>query len=289
MHFFKIFSILLSIVVLSIHVANATGDSIGFDTTSRLHKALFDSIKIDNEVEVRQIIAFGADVNYRYEGSKTPLMVASELGKTKSVKTLLELGSKHELKSTEDMTALDYARKNKHAAISNTLEALTVSQPTQTKRQIITTIQYYLNRLGYVAGNLDGIYGTKTRNSLKQFSRDFNQNFPVEISERQIEEIVNQTVLISKTTSNEPQLSKEELKKRNSKTVKSSKPPRRNLSICGWFILLYSVLDRLFSHHKSLVYENDKNRISHRLYLDHLHNNKKPYRHIQRHILHPIE
>ncbi len=191
MHCFKKYSIILSILVLTMNVVYATGGSIGLDTTSRLHEALYDSIKMDNETEVRQIIAFGADVNYRYEGSKTPLMVASELGKTTLVLTLLELGSKHDLKSTEDMTALDYARKNKHTAISNTLEALTIPQPVQTKRQIITTIQYYLNRLGYVAGDLDGIYGAKTRNSLEQFSRDFNQSFPIEVSENQIEVLFN--------------------------------------------------------------------------------------------------
>ncbi|NNC67458.1 MAG: peptidoglycan-binding protein, partial [Gammaproteobacteria bacterium] len=57
--------------------------------------------------------------------------------------------------------------------------------------QLIATIQLYLNRLGYIAGDVDGIYGDKTRTSLKQFSIDFKQNYLAEISERQIETLFN--------------------------------------------------------------------------------------------------
>ncbi len=156
-----------------------------------LYESLYNAIEMDSDNEITQFIAFGADINHRYSGGKTPLMFASSFGSTKSVHALLKLGAKIKLKSNEGMTALDYARNNNQASTLAALQSYTTSQQSQPKRQMITTIQFYLNRLGYIAGDLDGVYGKKTRTSLRQYSKDSKQAFPAEISERQIEALFN--------------------------------------------------------------------------------------------------
>ncbi len=156
-----------------------------------LYESLLSAIEMDSVSEIKQFIVFGADVNHRYAGGKTPLMLASSFGNTKSIQTLIELGAKIELKSDDGMTAFDFAQKNNQSSALTALQNSTIPQQIQSNREMITTIQFYLNRLGYIAGDIDGIYGNKTRISLRQFSKDSNQPFPAEVSERQIEALFN--------------------------------------------------------------------------------------------------
>ncbi len=155
--------------------------------TIGLYESLYNAIKMDSENEVKQFIAFGAEVDYRYKGGKTPLMHASSLGSISAVLTLLEHGANADLVSNENMTALDYARKANDENIFAILQVSAMPKETRSERQLITTIQFYLNRLGYIAGDIDGIFGSKTKKSLRQFSIEHKQPFAPEISSRQIE------------------------------------------------------------------------------------------------------
>ena len=152
-----------------------------------LHDSLYSAIKMDSENEIKQFIAFGAEVDYRYKGGKTPLMHASRLGSINAVLTLIELGANVDLVSKENMTALDYARNANDKNISAILLVSALPKEVYSRRQQISTIQLYLNRLGYVAGDIDGIFGAKTKQSLRQFSIEHEQSFAPEISSRQIE------------------------------------------------------------------------------------------------------
>ena len=161
----------------------------------------------------QQFVAFGADINYRYEDGKTPLMLASSMGSISTVRSLLELGANINLVSKEKMTALDYARGINNQSIISLLHTDKKQvTPQLSDNELIATIQLYLNRLGYIAGDVDGIYGNKTRISLKQFSIDFEQNYRVEISERQIETLFNAMSgnEIAKTTKPADRISKKE-------------------------------------------------------------------------------
>ena len=182
MPFVKISVIFFSIFVLmQIALPFETNKTIG------LYESLYNAIEMDNGNEVRQFIAFGADVDYRYKGGKTPLMHASSLGSLNAVITLLELGANIDLVSKEDLTAIDYARNANDENILAILQVSVTPKEVQSQRQLIATIQFYLNRLGYIAGDIDGVFGIKTRKSLRQFSIDHKQPFTPEISSRQIE------------------------------------------------------------------------------------------------------
>lgn len=144
---------------------------------------------MDSANEVEQLIAFSADINHHYESAITPLMHASSMGSINTVGILLKLGADTDLISKEDMTAIDFAHKTNDKNIITILQANHDPEETPSEKQLITTIQFYLNRLGYVAGNVDGFFGAKTRNSLKQFSIDYKQNFAIEVSPRQVERL----------------------------------------------------------------------------------------------------
>ena len=152
-----------------------------------IYESLYSAIEMDSANEVEQLIAFGADINHRYESAITPLMYASSMGSINTVDILLKLGADIDLTSKEDMTAIDFAHKANDKNIITFLQTNYPAEETPSERQLITTIQFYLNRLGYVAGNVDGFFGTKTRKSLKQFSIDYKQAFAIEVSPRQIE------------------------------------------------------------------------------------------------------
>jgi len=157
-----------------------------------IYASLYSAIKMDSADEGKQFISFGADINYRYEDGKTPLMLASSMGSTRSVLSLIELGANPNLTSKQGMTALDYARNVNNQSIIAILQTDKPQAPSlSTENQLITTIQFYLNRLGYIAGDVDGVYGSKTKNSLKQFAIDFSQPYRVEISDRQVETLFN--------------------------------------------------------------------------------------------------
>lgn len=80
-----------------------------------LYESLYSAIEMDRANEVEQFIHFGAEINHRFDGNKTPLMIASQIGSISVVRTLLELGADPNLVSAENLTALDYA-KNKNDA-----------------------------------------------------------------------------------------------------------------------------------------------------------------------------
>ena len=98
-------------------VTNDTQESI-----PSIYTSLYDAIKTDRAYEVKKFIEFGADINHRYEGAKTPLMLASSIGSIGVVKVLLELGADHSLISEENMTAMDYAIKSNNKFIIAVLE-----------------------------------------------------------------------------------------------------------------------------------------------------------------------
>jgi ankyrin repeat protein len=197
----KILFISILIITASSHITLAaetislTSNS-AYDNKRQLiismYESLYSAIEMDSAHEVQQFVAFGADINYRYEDGKTPLMLASSMGSTNTVRSLLALGANMNLVSKEKMTALDYARETNNQSIIALLHTDKTQVTTQlSDNELIATIQLYLNRLGYIAGDVDGIYGDKTRISLKQFSIDFEQNYLAEISERQIETLFN--------------------------------------------------------------------------------------------------
>lgn len=113
------------IVLVTLAIVNSnqvysleTGENISTSIQSTNHQffisiydLLHDAIGEDNPLEVEMFIEFGADINYRYENGKTPLMIASSMGSKLAVKTLLTLGANSKLRSKHDMTALDYANQ----------------------------------------------------------------------------------------------------------------------------------------------------------------------------------
>ena len=60
-----------------------------------------------------------------------------------------------------------------------------------TNKPLIKEIQYYLHKLGYNPGPIDGLLGKKTTNALKRFSSNKHPNHPAEISHRQVEILKN--------------------------------------------------------------------------------------------------
>jgi ankyrin repeat protein len=151
-----------------------------------LYDAFRDAIEMDNFSEVKQFINFGVDVNYRYDDSKTPLMIASAWGSVRVVRTLLKLGADADLKSSDKMTALDYANRGNDKFIIALLK-----NNSYIDKPLIKEIQFYLHKLGYNPGPVDGLLGNKTSSALKKFSRNTHKNHPAEISHRQVEILKN--------------------------------------------------------------------------------------------------
>ncbi|QMU60353.1 MAG: hypothetical protein GKR92_01045 [Gammaproteobacteria bacterium] len=180
-----------------------------------MYESLYNAIEMDSASEVEQLIAFGANIDHRNKAGITPLMLASSMGSINTVGMLLKLGADTDLTSKEGMKAIDFAHKANDRKIITILQANHTPEETSSERQLITTIQFYLNRLGYIAGNIDGVYGVKTRKSLKQFSIDYKQNFAIEISSRQVEtlfhamSLTNPIDIAGKEVSEESNLSEE--------------------------------------------------------------------------------
>lgn len=173
-----IFTTLLNIACIS----NAYSQSVNLN----LYDAFYDAIEMDNYSEVKQFIEFGVDVNHRYDGGKTPLMIASEWGSVRTARTLLMLGADTDLKSSDKMTALDYANLGNDKFIIALLK-----NNSYTDKPLIKEIQFYLKKLGYNPGPIDGLLGDKTSNALKSFSNNNHQNHPAEISHKQVEILKN--------------------------------------------------------------------------------------------------
>lgn len=89
---------------------------------SDIYDSLYSAIEMDRANEVKQFIAFGADIDHRYKGEKTPLMLASSMGSISVVKVLLELGANQYLKSEENMNAIDYAQVNNNKFVVAVLQ-----------------------------------------------------------------------------------------------------------------------------------------------------------------------
>jgi len=142
----------------------------------------YKAIEMDNFNEVKQFVSIGADVDHRYNAGLTPLMLASILRSNRTLRILLELGADYEAKSNEGKTALDYAiiNKDKHSI------SLLKANPGM-NYELIKEIQYYLTKLGYKPGPIDGLLGKKTTHSLKQFCKKTKQQKPAEISYKQVE------------------------------------------------------------------------------------------------------
>jgi hypothetical protein len=151
-----------------------------------LYDAFYDAIEMDSFLEVKQFINFGVDVNYQYEGGKTPIMIASESGSVRVAVTLLTLGADTDLKSNNKMTALDYANRGNDKFIIALLK-----NNSYANKPLIKEIQFYLHKLGYNPGPIDGLLGNKTSSALKNFSSNTHPNHPAEISRRQVEILKN--------------------------------------------------------------------------------------------------
>lgn len=131
----KLFVAVSLIVITNLNTSLAE-DRIEPASDISLYESLYDAISMDNEKEVKLFVAFGADIDHRYEGAKTPLMLASNFGSIGAVRALLELGANPYLKSDEDMTAMDYADKNNDEFIVAVLKAKDISN---TSENIIST------------------------------------------------------------------------------------------------------------------------------------------------------
>jgi len=107
----KLFIAVSILVITNLNISFAA-DNIEPASNISLYESLYDAIKMDSEKEVKQFIAFGADIDHRYEGAKTPLMLASSMGSIGAVRALLTLGANRYLKSEEGMTAMEYADEN---------------------------------------------------------------------------------------------------------------------------------------------------------------------------------
>lgn len=175
----KFISSLLIIACIScIHAQENASHSIGSD----LYESFIGAIEMDSFLEIKQFVEFGVDINHRYNNDKTPLMLATIMGSGRSLSVLLELGADVDIKSAEGKTALDYAEINGDKFIISMLKA----NPGQ-DHTLIKEIQFYLNKLGYKAGPIDGLLGDKTTNALKRFTERTRQKRPAEISYRQVE------------------------------------------------------------------------------------------------------
>lgn len=191
-----IFTSLLLTVILHIVVEaegnNSSNNNLIVDTRSiSIYQSLYSAIEMDSANEVKQFIAFGADINHRYEDEKTPLMLASNMGSIDAIHALLELGANPDLVSVENMTAMDYAKKNGDHLIIAALNINNHATKADPEIILIRKIQFLLGRLGYDAGEVDGDYGKRTKQSLENFTIGTNQTYPAEISNRQVESLKN--------------------------------------------------------------------------------------------------
>ena len=231
---------------------------ISSDETVDLSEAFYYAIESNNVDDIKILASAGADVNQRFDGSKTPLMIAADLGNIDAVTTLLDLNANVNLKSNDNKTALDFANASGHKYIAAVLKPRTIVSNRLTK-----DIQRYLSKLGYSPGYIDGIYGSRTKRALKRYAKEYNQQFEPQISTLQLDALKytyndlisnrktdspaqKQVVAvpashISSNTTSEKDLSastSEELNKTNQKTlasvsntrtISSKSAPRKNI------------------------------------------------------------
>ena len=190
----------LLILLPHVSVATENNDSIKSSVTesepsliTSIYESLYSAIEMDSSNEIKQFISFGADVNHRYIGEKTPLMLASSMGSIETIQALLQLGANPNLVSAENMTAMDYAEVTGDNLIIAALYSNTATAKAEAESEtiLIKKIQFLLGRLGYNAGEVDGDYGKRTQQSLANFAEDTKQTYPTELSTRQVESLKN--------------------------------------------------------------------------------------------------
>lgn len=137
----KILFIAVSIFVIANVNILFAADSVAPSSGINMYESLLDAIKMDSEKEVIQFIAFGAYIDHRYEGEKTPLMLASSMGSIGAVRALLELGANPHLKSNEGMTAIDYAHKNNYRFITAVLKVKNDTITNKIQPEDIVTVE----------------------------------------------------------------------------------------------------------------------------------------------------
>jgi len=71
---------------------------------------------------IRDLLASGANVNFRDEHGNTPLMEAARNGHDDCVRTLLDAGANWRLKNEDGRTALMLARQNSHEDATRVLQ-----------------------------------------------------------------------------------------------------------------------------------------------------------------------
>ncbi len=182
-HFSK-YVLFVFILYTPFHKALATNESESIN--HNLYNAFYSAITSDSFIEIKEFLQFGIDLNHKYNGDLTPLMIAANFESERSVKTLIDLGANTELVSKEKMTALDYAEKTNNKAIISILQRYSFNN-----KPLVKEIQYYLKILNYNTGKIDGVLGRKTVSALKKFAKDTKQAHPAEISQRQVEILKN--------------------------------------------------------------------------------------------------
>ncbi len=184
----KLFIFVFIILVSHLFVASTAEENEKQNQKISLYESLYDAIVMDSEIEVTQFIAFGADIDYRYqsEKGKTPLMIAATIGSIGAVRTLIKLGANTNLKSDENLTAIDYALKNDNQFIVTIIEASTPTKFTASNKIQTRNIQLLLVKLDYKPGPIDGIFGSRTKRALSKFAQKSKQSFRIEVSDRQI-------------------------------------------------------------------------------------------------------
>ncbi len=171
-----------SILLLVFSSQICFADNYELTSSIDLYTAFYDAIEADNFLEIQQFINFGVDINYRYDDGKTPLMLASMFGSARALRTLLKLGAEADLRSKNGKTALDYALAN-----GDKFSIALLKSSSYANQELIKEIQFYLQKLGYNTGPIDGKLGPITTKALKRFAKRSKQLSPAEISHKQVE------------------------------------------------------------------------------------------------------
>ena len=153
-------------------------------SSTDVHLNFFNAVINNDFAQIQRLVSSAeVDVNYRFSDDKTALMLASELGNLSTVGTLLDLGANANLKSKDNKTALRIATDSGHEYIAAVLRTKTL-----VPSKLVKDIQVYLTKLEYRPGPVDGLYGDRTKRSLRKFSSDYKQDFPIEeASQQQLE------------------------------------------------------------------------------------------------------
>ncbi len=90
---------------------------VSFASAGELDNQLIQASKKGDVVQVKALLAKGANVNARGKNDETPLMVAAKAGNTETMQILIDKGADLNVKDTGCITALMWAAANGHADI----------------------------------------------------------------------------------------------------------------------------------------------------------------------------